>query len=393
MRSSPSPLVLTIHESFSAFDEAEWNALERGDFVFADLRFLKALENGRCLGRRTGWFPKILAVRTAVANRDADAQGELVGALCLFDKSNSYGEYIFDWAWANAAEQNGISYYPKTVAAIPFTPATGSKFLLKSASAHALAAREMLLEGARASATDQSSLHFLFETPAETELLRERSYLIRHSFQYQWRNRGWKTFADFLGALRSKRRSEIRRERETVAKSGITIKRLTGSDLTSEHAEIMYAFYLSTISKMGGHAYLSREFFVQVFTKMSDSVLFVLAENTEGEPIAGAFNLFRGTSLFGRYWGCVDDYKQLHFEVCYYQAIDWALERGFELFEAGAQGEHKFNRGFTPHLTLSAHEIHEPRLREAIAEFLEHEKKSIDDLFAEYAESSPFQRN
>ena len=376
-------LKTTIHESFSAFEEAEWNSLERSDFVFADHRFLMALEHGRCLGQRTGWFPKIIAVRN---------EGRLLGVLPVFEKTNSYGEYIFDWAWANAAEHAGIAYYPKLVAAIPFTPATGPKFLLGTAPHEADVAREELLLSVASMAKSKSSVHFLFETLIETELLRERSYLIRHSFQYHWRNRGWKTFDDFLGALRSKRRSEIRRERQTVARSGVRIRRLTGDDLTHEHAEIMYGFYLSTIQKMGAHPYLTKDFFVRAFATMKDSILFVLAESVEGEPIAGALNFYRGTSLYGRYWGCSDDFKHLHFEVCYYQAIEWALARGFELFEAGAQGEHKFNRGFAPHLTLSAHEIREPGLRTAIADFLEHEKKSIDDLFAEYKTHDPFSR-
>ncbi len=374
---------ITVHESFSDFEELEWNALVRGDFVFADHRFLAALESGGCLGKRTGWFPKILAARI---------DGRIIGVLLVFEKTNSYGEYIFDWAWANAAEHAGIAYYPKLVAAIPFTPATGPKFLLSEVTLEAELAREALLQAVKDLTRFKSSIHFLFETVDETEILRERSYLIRHSFQYHWRNRGWKTFADFLGALRSKRRSEIRRERQTVADSGIQIRCLTGGELTSEHAEIMHAFYLSTIEKMGAHPYLTKDFFVQVFSSMKDSILFVLAETPEGLPIAGALNFYRGSSLYGRYWGCSDDFKHLHFEVCYYQAIDWALARGIQLFEAGAQGEHKFNRGFTPHLTYSAHEIAQPGLRKAIADFLEHEKKSIDDLFADYKTHDPFSR-
>lgn len=376
-------MVVSVHESFLEFDETEWNALGRGDFVFADHRFLSALEKGRCLGRRTGWFPRILAARL---------DDRLVGVLLVFEKTNSYGEYIFDWAWANAAEQVGLDYYPKMVAAIPFTPATGPKFLLTADAVVAAEAREELMKTVERHARTASSLHFLFETAAEVEVLRERSYLIRHSFQYHWRNRGWRDFDQFLMALRSKRRGEIRRERSTIAKSPIRISRLTGDLLKPVHAEIMYAFYLSTIEKMGGQTYLTRDFFLDVFARMKDSILFVLAETDDRQPLAGALNFFGGQSLYGRYWGCADDYRNLHFEVCYYQAIDWCLQNGFELFEAGAQGEHKFNRGFTPHLTLSAHEIYEPRLRSAIADFLEHEKQSIDNLFAEYKAHDPFQR-
>ncbi|RYZ65340.1 MAG: GNAT family N-acetyltransferase, partial [Proteobacteria bacterium] len=378
-------------DSFLELDEAAWNALDRADFVFADLRFFKALEMSGSIGRRTGWFPRILMTFE---------EGRLTGALPLFVKSNSYGEYIFDWAWAQAAEGAGIDYYPKLVAAIPFTPATGPKLLLSENPIEAAKAREFLMTAALELSKDVSSLHFLF-TPAvaasgtpvtEVEDLRERSFLIRHSFQYHWRNRGWSTFEDFLGAFRSKRRTEIRREREAVAKSPVKIERLTGDQLTAEHAEIMYQFYRSTTEKMGGQSYLTRKFFEAVFETMKDSILFVLASNADGVAIAGALNFYKGKTLFGRYWGCLEEYKNLHFEVCYYQAIDWALARGFQLFEAGAQGEHKFNRGFTPHLTYSAHVIHNADLSDAISDFLEREKVSIDHLFEDYKEHDPFKR-
>jgi predicted N-acyltransferase len=373
---------VTIHESFSDFSEAEWNQLVLGDFVFADHRFLTALERSRCLGRRTGWFPKIYACRTGPAEGN-----QLLGVLPVFVKTNSYGEYIFDWAWANAADQVGFNYYPKTVAAIPFTPATGAKILTTDAGA-----REALLKSTLGDSHSTSSFHFLFETPEETELLRERSFLIRHSFQYHWRNRGWKSFDEFLQALRSKRRAEIKRERSRVTESGVSISCLTGDELTPDHAHIMTTFYRSTIEKMGGQSYLTAEFFIDVFERMKDSILFVYATDGDARPVAGALNFYRGRSIYGRYWGCLDDYKNLHFEVCYYQAIEWCVARGFELFEAGAQGEHKFNRGFVPHLTLSAHEIYEPRLRDAISDFLEREKVSIDELFKEYKTHDPFQR-
>jgi predicted N-acyltransferase len=378
----PSP-ILEIQDSFSAFSAQEWNELTSGDFVFADHRFLMALEAGGCLGRRTGWKSRILAVRS---------EGRLVGALPLFEKSNSYGEYIFDWGWANAAFEAGIPYYPKLVAAIPFTPATGPKFLLTEDLRLARQVREILINAVDNETQSRSSMHFLFTTPEESEALAANGYLIRHSFQYHWQNRNWKTFEDFLGSLRSKRRAEIRREREAVASSRLKIERLTGEDLTPRHAEIMYGFYRSTIHKMGGHTYLTPEFFLRVFETMKDSILFVMASTEDSIPVAGAFNFFKGRTLYGRYWGCHDDYRQLHFEVCYYQAIDWAIERGIELFEAGAQGEHKFNRGFTPRLTLSGHSIRDSRLRLAIEGFLEREKTGIQELFREYETHSPFRR-
>lgn len=376
-------LRIEIVDSFLKISEMEWNALERGDFVFSDLRFLKAMEESGSLGRRTGWFPQVLLAWSGET---------LAGALPLFLKSNSYGEYIFDWGWANAAEQAGLPYYPKLVSAIPFTPATGPKILLSSDSRLAGSARVGLLDKALELSRSVSSLHLLFTERNETEILRERGFLIRHSFQYHWRNHGWQNFDEFLGALRAKRRNEIKRERRHVANSPTRIRRLTGEELTPDQADTMFSFYRSTTEKMGGHTYLTREFFHRVFETMKDSILFVLATDENDVPLAGALNFYRGQTLFGRYWGCLEDQKHLHFEVCYYQAIDWALERGIQLFEAGAQGEHKFNRGFTPSLTLSAHEIQHPGLREAVSDFLEQEKKSIDHLFSEYREHDPFKQ-
>jgi predicted N-acyltransferase len=372
-----------IHGSFSEFTEGEWNSLERGDFIFADLRFLLALERTGCLGRRTGWHPRIVAVRSA---------GELIGAMPLFDKSNSYGEYIFDWAWAQAAEASGVDYYPKSLSAIPFTPATGPKLLLSKSLRKAEVASRGLIDACLREANGKSSSHLLFVTETEAENLAASGYLLRHSFQFHWRNRGWKSFDEFLSALRSKRRKEIQRERSTVSLTDLKIERLTGDALNPAHAEVMYKFYRSTIEKMGGHPYLTRDFFAQIFSTMKDSILFVLASTANGEPVAGALNFFSGSTLFGRYWGCVEDYKQLHFEICYYQAIDWAIQNNISLFEAGAQGEHKFNRGFLPALTLSCHWVNDPYLREAIADFLEREKKSIASLFKDYQDHDPFQR-
>ncbi len=383
---------IEIVDSFLKIEESAWNALVAHDFIFADHRFLRALEESGSLGKRTGWHPQILL---------AWAEGspeQLVGAIPLFVKTNSYGEYIFDWGWANAAEQAGLSYYPKLVSAIPFTPATGPKILLSQDALMAAKARERLIEKSLELANEVSSLHFLFTEKNETELLRERGFLVRHSFQYHWRNRGWSNFDEYLNAFRSKRRSEIRRERSHVANSPIRIRCLTGAELTAsekaphEHADTMFSFYRSTTEKMGGHSYLTRDFFRRVFSTLADSILFVLATDENDVPVAGALNFFKDTTLFGRYWGCLEDHKNLHFEVCYYQAIEWALARGFQLFEAGAQGEHKFNRGFTPELTLSCHELRHVGLREAVADFLEREKESIDDLFKEYREHDPFKR-
>jgi predicted N-acyltransferase len=369
--------------SFSQISAQEWQSLDRGDFIFADYGFLTSLEDGGALGRRTGWYPQILALK----------ENGIVRAACpLFLRSNSYGEYIFDWSWANASEQAGHNYYPKLTSAIPFTPATGPKFLIHR-DENAVHARELLTEAALelASRTHSSSVHFLFTTPDENAQLEKSEFAIRHSYQFHWQNPGWRDFQDFLGAFRSKRRSEIRREREAVRALPLKIETLTGADLTAEHAGIMHAFYVSTVRKMGGIAYLTRGFFEQLFQRLSSNILLVVAY--EGiRPVAGAINLYSGNTLFGRHWGCAEEYRNLHFEVCYYRAIDWALANGVTLFEAGAQGEHKFNRGFTPNLCYSAHRLfHEP-LHRAVASFIEEEKSAIRELFADYDAHDPFKR-
>ncbi|MES2963651.1 MAG: GNAT family N-acetyltransferase, partial [Bdellovibrionota bacterium] len=335
---SASPLQIEVLDSISRVTPEEWNALVPPDFVFADHRFLSSLEDSGCLGRRTGWHPLIVVARL---------EGRLAGALPLYAKTNSYGEFIFDWQWAQAAESAGLEYYPKLVGAIPFTPATGPKFLIatdtstETSATEAISSdgiRRSLLAAARTLVAEQnfSSLHLLFTTPDETRFLESSGSLVRHSFQFHWQRRPeWKTFADYLGSLRSKRRSEVRRERESVRASGLSLELVTGEQLTREHSNLMFRFYRSTIAKMGGVPYLTENFFKTITERMPERILFVVARKPSGEAVAGALNLFGGQSLFGRYWGCDDDYRHLHFEVCYYAAIEWALANGIELFEAG----------------------------------------------------------
>lgn len=369
---------IELSETIHAATEAEWNQLARGDFVFADHRFLSCLEDSGSLGRRTGWYPRYLLARQG---------SRLVGALPLFAKTNSYGEYIFDWAWANAAEMAGDTYYPKLVSAIPFTPASGPKFI----GCEDPSIVRALLNAARdlVGQTESRSLHFLFIPNSESRALAENGFLIRHSFQYHWLNEGWSTFDEFLGSLRSKRRSEIRRERAGTNAHGLTIETLTGHQITAETAQIMYRFYRAQTTRMGGAPYLLSRFFDLAVERLRDQMVFVLAKDGD-EPVAGALNFYQGQTLFGRYWGALREYKHLHFELCYYRAIDWALANGISKFEAGAQGEHKFNRGFRPSLTLSAHHLENPDLARAVAGFLEDEKAGLADLFRDYREHDPF---
>ena len=373
-----------VVKSISEIPSEAWDRLVPSEFPFASYAFLNALEASGSVGTGTGWEPSYLILNSG---------DELLGALVLYSKTNSYGEYIFDFAWAEAYARFGLNYYPKFLSGIPFTPATGPKILVARSVDNADECRRVLVTAALelTKRHDFSSIHFNFIEESELSLFEREQLLIRHSFQYHWKNQNYKNFDEFLSKLKGKRRRDITREREKVAKSGLKIERLTGDALRSGHAEIMYAFYVNTVSKMGGYPYLTQQFFAEVFKTMKENILFVLATDpVTGEPVAGAINFFGSDTLFGRHWGSVDDFKFLHFELCYYQAIDFAIERNLKYFEAGAQGEHKFQRGFSPELTYSAHFISDPQMSDAIGRFIEEEKVQIKSLFEEYEAHSPF---
>lgn len=367
--------------SIDEIGQAAWDRLAPADFPFASYAYLQALETSGSVGKGTGWEPVYLGVVH---------DGRTVGLSYLYRKTDSYGEYIFDWSWAQAYHRHGVPYFPKLTSAVPFTPATGPKLLIEQGAsadetAHLLVAEaRMLMREAGA-----SSLHYLFLTPDEAKSFEREGMLLRHSYQYHWRNRGFADFAGFLAALRPKKARQIRREREQLKESGVQVRLLTGESLFPEHADLFYRFYLTTIDKMGAIPYLKQAFFRTVFRTMRDQVMLLLAEDGDG-PVAGALFYRQGKNLYGRYWGAVKEVRNLHFELCYYRAIEWAIAEGIELFEAGAQGEHKVARGFLPALTYSAHEFVHPAFREAIRQFIEDEQAGIAQLFAEMADSSPF---
>jgi predicted N-acyltransferase len=368
-------------------DREMWRTLEPPEFPFFDFEFLHALEHSGSIGRRSGWSPAYLVYR----------EGERVlGALCLYLKADSYGEYIFDWEWARAYQQYGLSYYPKLVAAVPFTPATGPKLLLHRNVDVTSRARvtNALLEAAEDLGTEYrvSSSHALFLPEHELDEFTNRGFAVRHSLQFHWRNRGYKTFSDYLEALSGKRRRQISRERRQLEGEGLKIVHLTGDALLPEHAALMHNFYLSTLDGKWGVPYLNRAFFDEVFRTMKDRTMLILASDGAGIPVAGALFFLKNSSLFGRYWGTVQHTRNLHFELCYYQAIDFAIGRGFKLFEAGAQGEHKLARGFLPSLTYSAHKIRDPAFGRAIGEYIRSEKEMLAGVMAEYASHDPYKR-
>jgi predicted N-acyltransferase len=377
---------MQVERIFSVKDinEAAWRAIEPPDFPFFDFEFLRALECSGSIGGASGWSPVYLVCKD---------EGRVLGALCLYLKTNGYGEYIFDWGWARAYREHGLSYYPKLVAAVPFTPATGPKLLVRPDADRAAVARA-LLDAARKLGDERgvSSSHALFLPERELEDFAECGFAVRHSLQFHWRNRGYGAFSDYLEALEGKRRRQVARERRQLGGEGLEIERLTGEALSPEHAAAMYRFYTSTLDRKWGVPYLTRAFFAEVFRTMRDRILLVFARDGAGRPVAGALNFFKGQTLYGRYWGAVEERRNLHFELCYYQAIEFAVERRLTLFEAGAQGEHKLARGFLPSLTYSAHEIRHPEFKRAIEQYIATEKEMIAEDMAAYARHDPYKR-
>jgi uncharacterized protein len=346
--------------------------------------FLSSLERSGSVGGRTGWTPMHLLVEAP--------GGALIGAAPCYAKYHSQGEYVFDHGWADAYERAGGDYYPKLQVAVPFTPAGGRRLLVPpgpNAEAVAGVLADGLAQICRQS--NASSVHVTFPTEAEWQLLGARGYLQRTHRQFHWENAGYASFEDFLGALASRKRKMIRRERAHALANGISVHWLTGADLTESVWDAFFDFYMETGSRKWGRPYLTREFYSIVGETMRDRILLVMAKRN-GRFIAGAINFIGSHTLFGRHWGCVEHHPFLHFELCYYQAIDYAIAHKLARVEAGAQGEHKISRGYRPVTTYSAHYIVDPGLRRAIADFLKHERAHIAMEVDELAEAAPFRR-
>ena len=366
-------------QRIAAVPASEWDACARGadsrgnaarpDNPFISHAFLHALEESGSATRATGWLPQHLVLE--------DAAGGISACMPCYLKSHSYGEYVFDHAWADAYERAGGSYYPKLQAAVPFTPVTGRRLLVRDGPDRT--ERQALLLQAAATLTDRleaSSLHVTFPTREECELAGSLGFLQRNDQQFHWRNEGYESFEDFLAALASRKRKAIRAERKRALEGGIEIERVTGSDLTEDHWDAFFAFYMDTGSRKWGSPYLTRTFFSLIGETMRDEILLVLAKR-RGRAIAGALNFIGSDALYGRYWGALEEHPCLHFEVCYYQAIDFAIERKLARVEAGAQGAHKLARGYLPVQTYSAHWIRDPGLRRAIADYLKRERLAV----------------
>ncbi|HSK38508.1 MAG TPA: GNAT family N-acetyltransferase [Arenibaculum sp.] len=360
---------------------AEWDACAGTGNPFVSHAFLLALENSGSTGRRTGWLPHHIVMR--------DAGGCVLGAVPMYLKTNSYGEYVFDFNWANAYEQAGGRYYPKLQVAVPFTPATGPRILVRPeapADVPNLLIRAVEEVAARLGV---SSAHVTFPTRSEWDRLGEAGWLLRLGQQYHWQNQGYASFDDFLAQLNSRKRKAIRKERRETAATGIRLHTLTGADLKPEHWDAFYGFYRDTVDRKWGQAYLTRDFFRLLGEMMPEKVVLVMGED-DGRWVAGALNLLGGDTLYGRNWGSAGDYRHLHFEACYYRAIDFAIANGLQRVEAGAQGEHKIQRGYLPCLTYSAHWIADPALRKPVAEFLDRERPAVERRIEAMMEDSPF---
>jgi predicted N-acyltransferase len=346
--------------------------------------FLSALELSQSVRARAGWQPMHLIAE--------DDRGELLGAVPCYVKSHSRGEYVFDHGWAEAYERAGGSYYPKLQVSVPFTPATGRRLLVR-AGPHAEAVRahlaDALIDICRRSGA--SSVHVTFPTAPEWELLGARGFLKRTHQQFHWENAGYAGFDEFLAALASRKRKTIRRERADALADGVSVHWLTGSDLTESVWDAFFAFYMETGSRKWGRPYLTREFYSLVGAKMRERILLVMAKRN-GRWIAGAINFIGSNTLFGRHWGTIEHHPFLHFELCYYQAIQYAIEHKLARVEAGAQGEHKISRGYMPTTTYSAHYILDPALRRAIEDFLRRERAYVAAAEEELAETAPFRK-
>ena len=378
-----TPLTLTLHSAIAQIDPAEWDACAGDANPFVSHAFLSAVEDSGSAGPRTGWLPQHAALRSAA--------GRLVAAAPMYAKANSYGEYVFDHGWANAFEQAGGKYYPKLQVAVPFSPVPGPRLLCHPAAGIPASA----LAGALVQACEEmelSGVHVTFCTEADWAALGEAGWLQRLGTQFHWHNADYGSFDDFLGALSSRKRKGLRRERRDANDCGLVFRTLRGPEIERRHWDAFYRFYQSTVDRKWGSAYLTRRFFPLLGERLGERVVLMLAER-DGTPVAGALNLAGRDALYGRNWGCSADYPFLHFELCYYRAIDYAIEHGLARVEAGAQGEHKIQRGYLPQPTYSAHWLAHAGLRGAVAGFLDRERPAVQAGMAELATLSPYRRD
>jgi predicted N-acyltransferase len=398
---SLADIQITIHRSIADIEASAWDAcanpadaeqpaaapdgLYYGERYnpFLTHAFLQALEASGCVGARTGWAPFHLAI--------ADEREKIVAVAPCYLKSHSQGEYVFDHAWADAYERAGGEYYPKLQVSVPFTPVNGRRLL--AADASEAGSGEALIAGLRAlrQQTGASSVHITFPEVQEWQALGNAGFLQRTGQQFHFFNTGYASFDEFLSGLASRKRKTIRNEREAALRDDIEVEWVTGRDLTEAHWDAFFAFYMDTGSRKWGRPYLNRKFFSLIGEALADRILLVMAKRT-GHYIAGALNFIGDDALYGRNWGAIEEHPFLHFEICYYQAIEFALGRGLKRVEAGAQGEHKLARGYRPVTTYSAHDFADPRMTRVIGDYLERERRHIEAAIDVYGEHVPFRK-
>ncbi|HKU16228.1 MAG TPA: GNAT family N-acetyltransferase [Steroidobacteraceae bacterium] len=373
-------VTLRVVDSIASVPAQHWNALDLAGNPFVHHEFLLALERTRCVGAGTGWMPHHLLLE--------GASGELEAALPLYHKTDSWGEFVFDWSWARAYSQAGLHYYPKLTSMPPFTPATGPRLLAKTQQAREQMAAA-LIQHARAERV--SSAHILFVTDTDRAALGSVDYLWRKDCQFHWHNRDYASFEAFLATFRSEKRKKAQRERRRVREDGVEFRTLAGEDMDARLWDIVFGFSAGTFAVRGHEHYLNAAFFRAVSAALPGAVVVKLAEH-QGTPIATAI-FFRGAdTLYGRYWGAAAEFHSLHFETCYYQGIEYCIEQGLRRFEPGTQGEHKVPRGFEPTATWSAHWIADPRFRRAIDSYLDQERTAVDEYMSQVQEHVPFKK-
>ncbi|HWB45760.1 MAG TPA: GNAT family N-acetyltransferase [Hyphomicrobiaceae bacterium] len=385
----PRECVTEVVSRIADIAPADWDACANPDPAlfnpFLSHAFLRCLEESGSVGGRTGWTPRHLVLK--------DATGEVAACAPCYVKSHSKGEYVFDYAWADAYLRAGGDYYPKLQIAVPFTPVPGRRLLTKPGPASDK--NEAMLAAAAAEVVQRSGLsgvHITFLTEGEWQRLGTRGYLQRTGQQFHWANQGYATFEDFLGSLASRKRKTVRKEREQARVEGLDISWVTGRDITEAHWDAFFAFYMETGSRKWGRPYLNRVFFSLLGDAMADRCLLVMVRRGQ-RFVGGALNMIGGDCLYGRYWGAIEHHPCLHFEVCYYQAIEYAIQHKLARVEAGAQGEHKIARGYLPVRTYSAHFIADPALRRAIADFLRRERLYVEAEGEELAKFAPFRKD
>lgn len=377
------PLTLQTCTSITDISAEDWERLAGRTNPFLRYEFLQSLEESGCTTAETGWQPCHLVFRQDSA---------IVGVAPGYLKSHSMGEYVFDWAWADAYQRYGLDYYPKLLIAVPFTPSPGPRLLLGESLRSKLSGGTMaeLLDGLIGQLGAQS-WHLLFPDDRDQALLSHPDQLHRIGCQFHWHNRGYSGFDDFLAELTSRKRKSIRKERRQVAEQGIRFERFSGADIADHVLAAFYVFYQTTYLKRGQRPYLNKTFFTLLRERLADHIHIITAVR-DGQMIAGALFLSSDDTLYGRYWGCLEEYNHLHFETCYYQGIELAIELGLERFDAGAQGEHKLVRGFEPTLTHSWHGIAHPGFRQAIQEFTEDEAARVEAYYREAQTLLPYRQ-